>query len=133
MRALEICEDLSDDEAKDLLGLSSRQLNMLRRILKDGSKRASDFPYDAKHNLKRLVERGFLIRTIEGIDAEKLKRMRDEGLTNMEIADRSLPYNLAVLDKQAEPRKARSGRLHKLDELSEPPNQTAEKEWTHTQ
>ena len=50
-RALEICEDLSDDEAKDLLGLSSRQLDMLRRILKDGSKRAADFPYDAKHNL----------------------------------------------------------------------------------
>jgi len=61
---------------------------MLRRILKDGSKRPSDFPYDAKYNLKKMVERGFLIRTVEGVDAEVIRRMRDEGLTNREISEK---------------------------------------------
>jgi len=86
-RLLEICESLSDEEAKDFLGLSSRQLDMLR-MLKAGSKRAVDFPYDTRYSLKKMVERGFLIRTVEGIDAEELKRMRDEGLKNREIAEK---------------------------------------------
>jgi len=94
-RALEICEGLSDEEAKDLLGISSRQLDMLRR-LKDGSKRAVDFPYYVRRNLKRLIERGFLVRTVEGVDAEEIKRMRDEGLTNREIA-RKLGISLTAL------------------------------------
>jgi len=87
-RILKICEGLSEEEAKDLLDLSSRQLDMLRRILKDGSKRAMDFPYNAKYDLKRLVEREFLTRTVEGIDAKELKRLRDEGLENREIAEK---------------------------------------------
>jgi len=34
-----------------------------------------------------MVEKGILIRTVVGVDAEELKRMRDEGLTNREIAE----------------------------------------------
>lgn len=101
-RALEICEGLSEEEAKDLLDLSPRQLDMLRSILKDGSKCAADFQYNARYSLKKMVERGFLIRKVEGVDADVIRRMRDEGLTNREIAEKleSL-YSIAVLDKHA--------------------------------
>jgi len=51
-RILEICEDLSDGEAKDLLGLSPHQLDVLRS-LKDGSIHTADFPYNAKYNIKK--------------------------------------------------------------------------------
>jgi len=86
-RILEICEGLSDGEAESFLGLSSRQLDVLRR-LKDGPKRVVDFPYNVRYSLKRMVERGFIIRTVVGVDAEMLKRMMDEGLTKREIAEK---------------------------------------------
>jgi len=35
-----------------------------------------------------MVERGLLVRTVEGVEADELRRMRDEGLTNREIANR---------------------------------------------
>jgi len=61
--------------------------------------------------------------------------MRDERLTNMEIAEK-LEVSLTTLQywiNKLNLEKRTRGRLHKLDELSEPPNQTAEKEWTHVQ
>ena len=65
-RILESCEGLSDGEAESFLGLSPRQLDVLRR-LKNGPKRATDFPYDAKYDLKRMVERGLIIKTVVGL------------------------------------------------------------------
>mgnify|MGYP000058804636 CR=1 FL=1 len=65
-RILESCEGLSDGEAESFLGLSPRQLDVLRR-LKNGPKRVVDFPYDAKYNLKRMVERGLIIKTVVGL------------------------------------------------------------------
>jgi len=56
--------------------------------MKEGSKRASDFKYDARWNIARLVERGFLVRTVEGVDADVIRRMREEGLPNREIAEK---------------------------------------------
>ena len=86
-RILEICEDLSEEEAKELLDPSPFQLDILRR-LKDGSKRAADFPYSARYSLERMVERGLLTRTVEGVDADELRRMRSEGLKNREITEK---------------------------------------------
>jgi len=68
------------------LRVSTRQLNILRK-LNDGSKRAVDFPYDARHILKKMVKREFLIRTVQGVDAEELRHMREEDLKNTEISE----------------------------------------------
>jgi len=43
-RILEICENLTEDEAKEFLRVSQRQLSVLRKILNEGPKRARDFP-----------------------------------------------------------------------------------------
>jgi len=57
-----------------------------------------DFPYNARYNLNKMVERGFLIRTFKGIDAEELKRLRDEDLKNKEIAEK-LGISLITLQR----------------------------------
>jgi len=95
-RLLEICKDLSDGEAGEFLGISPRQLGVLRTIWREGPKRGQGFPYYARYALKRMVEKGFLVKTVEGIDAEELKRLRDKGLKNREIAEKLGISKMAV-------------------------------------
>lgn len=87
-RLLELSESLSDEEAKHFLRVARRQLDVLRTIFKQGPKRRPDFPYDARYCLKRMVDRGFLNEIVRGVDIEELRRMRDEGLPNREIAQK---------------------------------------------
>jgi len=71
-RILKICEDLSKEEVRTILRLSPGKLDTLR-VLENGPKRAVEIPVNARQNLRRLVEDGFIIRTVEGIDAEALR------------------------------------------------------------
>jgi len=95
-RLLEICENLSNEEAKKFLGVSPRQLDVLRTIWREGSKRVRGFPFYARYAVKRMVEKGFLAKTVEGVDVEDLKRLRDEGFKNGEIAEKLGISKMAV-------------------------------------
>ena len=87
-RLLEICEDISQEEAEEFLRVPPRPLEVLRTIRKEGPKRACDFHPNAYYHLQRMVDRGFLDRVVKRVNAEEVRRMRDEGLLNQEIADK---------------------------------------------
>jgi len=57
-RLLEICEGLSEEEAKDFLRVSKNQLDVLRVFLKEGPKRSRDLPEVPTDFLNRFVNRG---------------------------------------------------------------------------
>lgn len=87
-RLIEISENLSEEEVKDFLKISQCQLEVLRTVLKEGPKRVRDFPYNPRYSLKRMIERGFLDKTVKSFDVEQLRRMRDKGFLNPEIAEK---------------------------------------------
>ena len=95
-RILEISKGISKEEVRAILRLSPDKLDTLR-VLENGPKRAVEIPVKARQNLKRLVEDGFIIRTVEGIDAEALRSMREEGLKNREISER-LEISLTTIE-----------------------------------
>jgi len=67
-RLLEICQGLSEDEAKDFLKVSKNQLDVLGRFLKEGPKRVRDLPETPTDFLYRLVNRGFLEKEVKGME-----------------------------------------------------------------
>ena len=77
-RLLELCGNLSEEEAKAFLKTSQTQLDVLRFFLKEGPKRARDVPDTAPDKLKRIVNRGFLEKKTDKVeeshDVYRLKR-----------------------------------------------------------
>jgi len=64
-RLLEICENLTEEEAEDFLKVSKNQLDVLRIFLKEGPKRSRDLPEAPTDFLNRMVNRGFLDKDVK--------------------------------------------------------------------
>jgi len=70
-RLVEICENLSEEEAKDFLRVSSRQLDMLRFFLKEGPKRAREISDTKPDVLLRMVKRVLLNKKVEDVEEKR--------------------------------------------------------------
>jgi len=83
-RLLEICQGLSEEEAKNFLKVSKNQLNVLRIFLKEGPKRARDLPETPGDFLMRLAKRGFLQKEVKEIEDKQdvYRRKRTYSLTD---------------------------------------------------
>jgi len=83
-RLLEICQGLSEEEAKDFLKVSKNQLNVLRIFLKEEPKRSRDLPETPGDFLMRLANRGFLQKEVKEIEDKQdvYRRKRTYVLTD---------------------------------------------------
>ena len=67
-RLLEICENISDEEAKDFLRVPPHQLDVLRFLSKEGPKRARDILDTPSDKLQRIVKKGVLDKKVEEVE-----------------------------------------------------------------
>lgn len=70
-RLLEICENLSDEEVKNFLKVSSQQLDVLRFFLKEGPKRSREIPDTTPDVLLRMAKREFLEKKVEDVEDKR--------------------------------------------------------------
>jgi len=75
-KLIKLYESLTEDEAKEYLKFTSRQLMWMRFLHKEGEKRSRDIPNCALDGLKRLVKRGFISHKIKNVtETRKIYRM----------------------------------------------------------